>query len=782
MKHLILHSARFNVSKLTLPLNLSGLRQSVIRRLALAVGMIPLSAVQILFADEPGIPSYSPEKPILLSSVLIEASSVSPRTDVTSDTALLLENTPGLSFYSAGGVSSLPVIHGLADDRLRVQVDGMDLISACANHMNPPLSYIAPSSVGNITVYPYIVPVSIGGDSIGGTILVNSTTPDFATNSEPLLLRASAGAFYRTNSNAQGAHLSSSVGTAKFALSYNASLTKADDYEAAHVFKSSATIAGTTNGKTDIDGKTVGSTAFESVNHALHAAVRETDQLVELGLGYQIIPYQGFPNQRMDMTRNKSEHLTLRYTLDKDALRLETKAYYEHTRHKMNFAADKVYWYGSASTILAPGMPMDTEGKNLGVSTKVVVPVAVRDDLGFGLEAQRYRLDDWWPPSPSVLPPGYTTGGMAPDTFRNINGGKRDRYATYAEWTSRWSDKFKTIAGIRHETVQSDTGPVQGYNSGMMYNGAPLFPATRFNQAEHGRTDRNWDLSAQASYDRTQNLSYEFGYSRKTRSPNLYERYAWSTNMMAMEMVNLVGDGNFYVGNLDLKPEVAHTLSATFDSHDTARKKWGFSVSPNFTYVVDYIDTRRLPTEVGGSTVAILENQTLTKNFVYLQYANKTAELYGFDVNGHFPLVDSSALGSLHGTFAVSYVRGRNLTNNDNLYNIVPLNSKLSVVQRIGEWSNTIENQWYAAKTKVSSVRNEFSTGGYTLINLRSNYTWGRFRAEVGVENLFDKFYYQPLGGAYTGQGSTMAGRTIPWGVGVPGPARTYYVSLNVNL
>jgi len=49
--------------------------------------------------------------------------------------------------FSGGGISSRPIIHGMADDRLRTQVDGMNLISSCANHMNPALSYVAPSSV-----------------------------------------------------------------------------------------------------------------------------------------------------------------------------------------------------------------------------------------------------------------------------------------------------------------------------------------------------------------------------------------------------------------------------------------------------------------------------------------------------------------------------------------------------------------------------------------------------------------------------------------------------------
>ena len=36
----------------------------------------------------------------------------------TSDSARLLQDVPGLSLYTAGGVSSLPAIRGLADDRL----------------------------------------------------------------------------------------------------------------------------------------------------------------------------------------------------------------------------------------------------------------------------------------------------------------------------------------------------------------------------------------------------------------------------------------------------------------------------------------------------------------------------------------------------------------------------------------------------------------------------------------------------------------------------------------
>ena len=101
----------------------------------------------------------------------------------------------------------------------------------------------------------------------------------------------------------------------------------------------------------------------------------------------------------------------MRYTGQYQWGDLEARVYNEHTRHKMDFADDKQFYYGSAATILAPGMPMDTEGWNTGRMVKADIPLSERDTLRVGIEAQRYRLDDWWPPSPSVLPPGYTARG-----------------------------------------------------------------------------------------------------------------------------------------------------------------------------------------------------------------------------------------------------------------------------------------------------------------------------------------------------------------------------------
>ncbi|MBS1147110.1 MAG: TonB-dependent receptor, partial [Proteobacteria bacterium] len=377
-------------------------------------------------------------------SVTLDAADVLPLRAATSDTASLFRSVPGMSVYGAGGVSSLPVMHGLGDDRLRIKVDGMDLVSACANHMNPPLSYIDPTSVGTATVFAGLAPVSSGGDSIGGTILVDSPDPVFAQAGQGTLLKGEAGTFYRSNGNAAGANLSATAAGENLSVTYSGSTTQSDNYTAGGDFKPAGpafikTTQSLFESTTWLDADEVGSTMYQSSNQSLGFALRHDNHLVDLKLGYQHIPYQGFPNQRMDMTDNTSTQVNLGYTGQYDWGKLEARVYNEHTEHEMNFLEDKAYWYMGN----APGMPMYTDGKNTGATVKGEIALSARDLIRVGGDIQQYRLDDWWPAS--------GTGGMAPNTFLNINNGERDRYAAFAEWEAQWNPLWLSQFGVRYE-------------------------------------------------------------------------------------------------------------------------------------------------------------------------------------------------------------------------------------------------------------------------------------------------------------------------------------------
>ncbi len=712
----------------------------------------------------------------------------------TSDTTSLLRDLPGVSLQAAGGVSSLPVIHGLADDRLRIKVDGMDIVASCPNHMNPALSYIDPSQVEAIQVWAGITPVSVGGDSIGGAIVVKSAAPVFAKPGQGSLVQGEVGAFYRSNGNAYGGNLAAAYATESFNISYTGATAQSDNYKAGGDFKEriygsavSPTVTGRIGHTLPLDE--VGSTAYETRNHTLGLAFKGGKHLVEAKFGYQDLPYQLYPNQRMDMLDNEAKRLNLRYLGRFDWGSLEARAWHEEVDHFMDFGADKRYYYGTASggasaangTPCSPmsatcawGMPMYTASKTTGASAKADIALSQQDLLRVGAEYQLYKLNDWWPPSGA---------GMWPNTFWNIRNGERARTALFGEWERKLDAQWQTLAGLRFERVAMDTDPVQGYNSttdGM----APMFhyqlrDSAAFNAADRSKTDHNWDMTLLAKYTASPTQDIEFGFAHKTRSPNLYERYAWSTWQMAALMVNWFGDGNGYIGNLDLKPEKANTLSASFDWHAVDRA-WEFKATPYYTRVSDYIDA----VQWDATTNAPRTTPLPANQFAVLKFMNQSARIYGLDLSGKMPL-GKTGVGQFGLKGWLSYTNGKNRTTGDALYNIMPLNAKLTLTHTLGGWDNALEVVMVKAKNDGADARKEIHTPGYSLVNLRGSYSWKQARIDFGIENLFDKLYYLPTGGAYVGQGTTMTTQATPtgavpaWGTAVPGPGRSLYAGFN---
>jgi len=733
----------------------------------------------VAWADDLTMPSVEVRAEMLQESA---SSSVN-----SSDTASLLENEPGVSLYRAGGVSSLPAIHGLADDRIRIKVDGMDLIASCPNHMNPPLSYIDPTNIDNVKVYAGITPVSVGGDSIGGTIIADTKPPLFASSDAAPLLKGEIGAFYRSNNDARGGNLAASYATENISVNYAGAFSKANNYTAGSNFK---------NGKaTGRIGHTlgldeVGSTAFETQNHTLGFAAKSGAHLFEAKLGYQNMPEQLYPNQRMDLLDNEQKRINLRYAGDFDWGKLDARAYHEKVEHFMDFGADKRFWYGGESggntgvsgtgngrpcapigATCATGMPMYSEGKTTGATIKADIKLAEKDLLRVGAELQQYRLDDWWTPSGAM---------MFPNTFTNINNGERDRTALFVEWEQHLNQQWATLAGVRYEHVKTDADNVTGYASTNMMGSNQLRDSAAFNAKNHSKTDNNWDLTALTRYTKDANMDVEFGIARKVRSPNLYERYTWSTWQMAALMNNTVGDGNGYFGNVDLKPEKAHTVSTTFDWH-AADREWEFKATPFYTHVTDYIDAVQWNSTTNAARTALLKDQ-----FTVLRYTNQSARLYGLDLSGRMPLAQTR-VGQFELKGLLNYTNGENRDTGDDLYNIMPLNTKLTLTHNDAHWENALELHMVKSKDNVSDMRNEIKTPGYSLVNLRSSYSWKQARLDFGIDNLFDKAYYLPLGGAYVGQGTTMTTALVPtgsvplWGTAVPGMGRSVNVGLTLK-
>ena len=623
--------------------------------------------------------------------------------DQSNNTAGLLASVPGVSLRGNGELTSVPMLHGLGDDRTKLVVNGMSVSNACPNHMNPPLSYIAPSNVGKIEVMAGITPVSMGGDSLGGTISVDSPSPAFAMLGAPVLEKGNVSSFYRSNGENYGASTSEWIAGRHFGIGYTGSWVTSSDY-------------------TDGAGRKVTSTYAQSTDATVTVAAKDAGNLFVLRAGLHHIPYQGFVNARMDMVRNYATRVNLQYRKTYAHAIVDAHGFWQSTSHSMNIGHDK------AKFPMPMFMPMNDHGVDLGYTVKVEVPIATRQLLRVGNELHRFDLNDTWPPVAGRAPM------MGPNSFVNINDGHRTRVGTYVELASRWSQKWTTLLGVRNDTVWSDTGPVHGYSA--MY----AADANAFNAANRARTDVDFDATAMLRFKPNDYANIELGYARKSRAPSLYERYEWSTNLMASSMIGWFGDGNDYVGNIDLKPEIAHTVSGTLVLHDRLNAQWQIKATPYVTRIHDYIDVDTLTTVTKGAST-----------FAQLRFANHKAVIYGGDLTGNVALWKNIPLGT--GTLSVvgGWLHGERLDTHTALYQMMPLNLRVNLDDAIklrqGGWSGGVGMDAVGRKSRVDPHRLEQQTPGYTLFNLHTAYRRPHLELSAAVNNLLNKNYEMPLGG-----------------------------------
>lgn len=676
------------------------------------VSLLSLAAIAALASEPVTLQKISVEEDIVNTDLSATTLAKKQSSTMSGDVATALKDIPGVSVYEMGSRASLPVIHGMADDRVKIDIDGMTITSACPNHMNPALSYIDTTKIESINVVAGITPVSEGGDSIGGTIAVKTKDPKFADKAGEALISGEVSGFYSSNAQARGASISATTANDKLSINYSGYAEQADNYK---------------NG----NGAIVRDTLYKQANHSATIAYKTFDGYIALKLAQSNTDYVGFPNEYMDMLANQSTSGNLIYKGKIGSLFIDANAYRQNTDHYMNKLIGE----------RTGNMPMYTEAKESGLNVKATLPYSQTQTLKFGADYNRYRLNDWWPED-SVN----HMAGMSPGTFLNINNGQRDRIGLFTEVVSQWSDRLSSIFGVRYDRVTMDTDDVHGYNGYSGFIGAnsndPV-DAAYFNALEHKKVDNNFDITAMSKYAYSKNSDIELGFSRKTRSPNMYERYSWAgssgvyTNpiRMDMRMVNWFGDGNGYVGNLNLNPEVANSISATLSLHDNAEKEWGLKLTPYYTKVKDYIDIDLVNTSGGIN---------------YFQFINTDAHLFGADLSGYTTLSDTVDNGKVTLKGSMSYTRGFR-DNGGSLYHMMPFHAKISLDRASGAWNNGIDIESVAQKSSVDTLRKEPLTPGYALVDLRTGYAYSKqLNMDFSVTNFFNKAYALPLGGIDT--------------------------------
>ncbi len=619
----------------------------------------------------------------------------------TPDTASMLERMPGANVNENGPLTGIVQYRGMFDDRVNIKVNNMKMVSACPNHMDPPLHYATRFRLDTLKIYRGIAPISSGLETIGGSVIASTREYDFTASKQYEFHGSALGGLSSVDSGYMGGvDLNMANEASTFTL--GGFTEKGDDYSF--------------NGGEVLPSKYKRSTG--------HFAAGFQQNGHSLGIDYEHgdTDYAGNAALPMDITSADSDTVKLNYDKAFGDRLFQAQLSYSYIDHTMD-----------NYSLRTPPTPMRRESPTTSLGKGYDFTL----DMPLANGALKLGMDGHLATHNAVI--------LNPDNnnffLDNFNNAERDLYGFFAEWEGEFAENWYTTAGIRYNRVNMDSDDVAfaGIMPGTpMYNMMNMLK-NQFNMADKSVSDNNVDLAGVFTYLLNEQTDINAGVARKVRSPSYQERYLWSPT----QATGGLADGRTYIGDINLDPEVSYETDLGIDWDNNK-----FYMTPRIFYrrVYDYIQ--------GTPTTMMSMGQPV------LQFSNIDAELYGGDMEWGIGLAQHWSLDGI-----ISYVRGKRIDVSDNLYRIPPLNATTGLTYYREKWKATLESVLYAAQNDVSKYNNEQKSAGYGLVNLRGDYQISnKLNVVAGIDNLLDKKYANHLDGInrVTNNPDVAVGERIP--------------------
>jgi iron complex outermembrane receptor protein len=296
---------------------------------------------------------------------------------------------------------------------------------------------------------------------------------------------------------------------------------------------------------------------------------------------------------------------------------------------------------------------------------------------------------------------------MWPDTITEQN-------SLFIEANTTLSNTQNLIYGVRVDRVDAKARDANKAPDA----GAARIPSNLYNEAYQNYSgdtkidETNWNGLIRYEQTLSSSMAWFGGLSLTTRTADETERFMARAD---------------WTGNPDLKPEKHMQLDLGL-SQTTQALNWSANV--HYDRVTDYI----LRDQARNQTEAKKDNS----NSIYV---NIDAEIYGAEFDLSYQVNQAWLLGGY-----LAFTEGRNLTDGRNLSHMAPLNGQL-----FGEYA---QDQGYAGlrinfATQQSQVNTEFNereTPAWSSVDLYGGYQINKtFSLEAGVDNLFDKAYFNHI-------------------------------------
>lgn len=434
---------------------------------------------------------------------------------------------------------------------------------------------------------------------------------------------------------------------------------------------------------------------------------------MEISYGRQEAEDVIYPYLLMDAVYDYTDRLNIAYEgkgFSKVLNKLAAQLYFNRVKH------DMTDWRRASSLGWSQGYMMRTLAETYTWGGKIGLELCLGNGLlSFGMD---YYMRNW--DAETTFPTG------AQDSMPDVD---TKNTGFYFEYSQDIIEKLALTMGGRfdHNTAKAEKDRSVLYNE---YHNTT------------GRTQNDDFVSGniQLAYTFDKNVLLFTGFGYSCRPPDPTERYF--AMVKPMTKPNWVGNPEIdFVKNREIDLGIKYSKGILFC------KAMFF-----FSDIEDYI--------------SIFDTEGSAKDA--RSYRNVDATMYGGEIttNLYFPL-NLSFQGGL------SYTRGRDDTFDKPLFEIPPLQARVAVKYDNSICFYEIEGVFADDQHRIDSDLNEQKTSGWGIMNLKAGLSYGRFDIFAGINNLFDRMFFEHL---------SFQRDPFRTGTRVPEMGRSVYVNLSCTL
>jgi hemoglobin/transferrin/lactoferrin receptor protein len=615
-----------------------------------------------------------------------------------------LRGEPGLAVASDGAQGQNPVIRGLKKEGIVLLVDGMRLNSA--QPAGAIASFMSLGLADRVEIVKGPASVLYGTGAIGGAVNVLMPQARFEPGA-----KFSASASYDSASQGVRGTGIANLSQGDHALMVGTSVARIDDYKAP-------------DGKVDRTG--YDSDAFisqyrlrlDGQNQLRLSLQQHKDEDVWYPGSTKAHPNATVRSTTVHSPKQDRTLAEIGYShkgSGETPLNIDIRAYHQEMERRI------YAWSNGAKRDISQ---THVSFKTDGLDAKADWLIHPQHLLSFGANLWQMSAS---PERNLFNPPTFASARRDP-----FDDGEITALGVYVQDDMRFG-KLNLLAALRHDTVKGEAKAMAN----------PANPALQVTN-NLDRDDSAFSGSLGATYALAPLLNPYANLSRGFRAGEMRERYESSPR----------GDGYYYAGNPQIKPETSTQLEIGLKG---ATEQFSYQLAAWRNRIDDYMSGLDISGTARATTVCGAANAAACKETVNISKVT----LNGFEAQGKWQAWRGQWLKA-----GLSIVRGENEELNEPLFQMPADELSLGWEGNVATgWSADVTGRFVREQDRVAtrfSRGSENKTSGFATADLGTTYRMNKQHSfRVALKNLFDRKYHEALTEGVSGQEIHMPGRSL---------------------